>query len=92
MKGYIHIGVTVVSRELKKINYKYTNLMRLTYPSLGMFYNNNTEQVSIFMREIRNIILSVPFLVKFKWISPYPRMILGCKISPYRIQLRTCGK
>ena len=92
MKGYIPIGVTVVLRELKKVNYKYTNIIRLSYPSWGVYFNNNADDLSLYMRELRNIIISIGFLSKFRGFSPYPRVITGCKVSPRRIQLRTCEK
>jgi len=92
MKGYIPIGVTVVLRELKNVNYKYTNIIRLSYPSWGVYFNNNADDLSLYMRELRNIIISIGFLSKFRGFSPYPRVITGCKVSPRRIQLRTCEK
>jgi len=92
MKGYIPLGVTIVLRELKKVNYRYTNIIRLSYPSWGVYFSDNVDDLSLYMRELKNIINSIGFLAKFKGFSPYPRILTGCKVSPRRNQLRTCEK
>jgi hypothetical protein len=90
MKGYTPIGISVVHRRMRKVNYKYTNLLRLTLPSWGVYFGDNVEELSVYMKEMRNIIISNGFLTKFRGFSPYPRIITGCKLSPERNQLRQC--
>ena len=90
MKEYVPLGVTVVLREKKNVNYKYTNILRITYPSWGVFFSDDEVDLSLYIRELRNIIISVPFLGKFRGLSPYPRIITECKVAHDRIGIRSC--
>lgn len=93
MKGYIPIGVTVVRREMKKVNYSYKYIMRLALPSWGLVNNDaDISKLSEYMQEIRNIIISIPYLAKFRALSPYPRLILGCKVSKDRLYTHVCNE
>ena len=89
MKGYDPVGVSVVHRFQKKVNYKYTTMLRLTYSAWGA-YKGDMQKVSEYIREMRNIIKCVPYLAKFRGLSPYPRILIDCKVSQYRHLLRTC--
>jgi len=77
MTGYVPLCISVVYRVQKNINYKYTTLFRLTYPSWAVC--DDPEDIGMYMKEIRNIIRNVPYLGKFRGISPYPRTVIGCK-------------
>jgi len=90
MKGYIPLGISVVYRTKAKVNYKYTTIFRLTLPSWAICEEEYSNQYNIasYMQEIRNIIISVPFLAKFRGIAPYPRIIIG-QVGQKRNQLRS---
>ena len=89
MKGYVPLGVSVVHREKKKTNYKYTTFFRLTLPSWAICDKKHVDKISDYMQEIRNVIISVPFLAKFRGIAPYPRTIIG-QVGQKRNELRSC--
>lgn len=79
LKGYTPNAIFVVERKLVKKNYKYDNFLRLDFPSWGRLKENdrfNEMNIEELIKEIRNIIISVPFLSKFRGMSPYPRIIV----------------
>lgn len=79
LKGYTPNAIFVVERKLIKKNYKYDNFLRLDFPSWGRLKENdrfNEMNIEELIKEIRNIIISVPFLAKFRGMSPYPRIIV----------------
>lgn len=79
LKGYTPNAIFVVERKLIKKNYKYDNFLRLYFPGWGRLKENdrfNEMNIEELIKEIRNIIISVPFLAKFRGMSPYPRIVV----------------
>ena len=79
LRRYTPNAIFVVERKLIKKNYKYDNFLRLDFPSWGRLKENdrfNEMNIEELIKEIRNIIISVPFLAKFRGMSPYPRIIV----------------
>lgn len=79
LKGYVPNAIFVVERTLIKVNYKYTNFLRLDYPSFGRLRKNDRfdiTNISELIKEMRNIVMNTPFLLKFRGMSPYPKILL----------------
>ena len=92
MKGYKPVAITVVERT-KPANskrFKYTNKLIITYPSWATYADTDAIKLSEYMQEIFNIINSIPWLAKFRGLSPYPKTIVKCKVGTYQTQFQQC--
>jgi hypothetical protein len=89
MKGYQAVGISVVARYKYK-RYSYHILARINCQGWGVSDIENEDNLAVYMKEIRNIILSKGFLAKFRCIPQYPKFVLGCNVSKNRVKIRSC--